>query len=69
MNTVLTRRPLLRRLWARVRALYIDQLIKSREREVRSLIDTLDALPDAIDTAHGHLATLRVQLALAEKES
>ena len=69
MNTISTRRPLWPRIKARVKAWYLRQLIESHEREAKAMEEALDAIPFEHDSLLGCLATLRVQLALCEKET
>lgn len=69
MNTVLTRRPLFPRIKARARAAYIRWLIGWHERDSRALMFELERIPNELDGVLDHIAALRVQLALAEREA
>jgi len=69
VNTIATRRPLWPRIKARLKAAYIRWQMRWHEQDSRALMDELERIPAELDAVLDHLAVLRVQLAICEKET
>lgn len=64
-----TRHQMFPRIRARIRAAHLKFLIAAHEEDAADLLYQLEVIPPQLDVILGHIAELRVQLALAERES